>query len=258
MSVKKQDLYLMLVWPLFAAWLSLCVGANLLLSIIFFFVIPSVILSCLKPHLVKKLLIFSFVFGIPLAIVSDYCMQITGGWYAGTIFPWRVFGQGVIENLFWTPAAIYFVTIFYEVFFENEIRRKAYFPQFKYFFTFWLFVLISFFMLFYLNPNALIIHYFYLKIGLVLSLVPVLFMIIRYPKLIPKFFFVNLYFLYLFLVHELTALKLNQWSFPNKAEVIASISLLNFSLPLEEFLYFVVLGALAILSFYEFFDDDRR
>ena len=258
MLSKKQEVGVLILWPVLVSVFVIAFHVTLLTAIVLFFVVPAVFLSFLRPQVVKKLLLFSIVLGIPLAIIPDYVMHIMGGWYAGTIFPWRILGQGVIENMLWTPACIYFITIFYEVFFDRDSLRKLRVSQFKYFFTLCFLVLIAFFVVYVYVPDNLVIHHFYLKAGLIVGFIPIIFVALKYPKLLVKFVPVNLYFAYVFLLHELSALLANQWSFPNMAESIGALSIIGLSIPYEEFFFFILFGALTVLSIYELFDDDMK
>ena len=78
----------------------------------------------------------------------------------------------------------------------------------------------------------------------------------RRPKLFGKFFLTGVYFFYLTFVYEVIALKLGWWNFP-ASDYIGWISIMGIKFPFEEFLFWLVLIAMASLSYYEFFDDDE-
>lgn len=66
------------------------------------------------------------------------------------------------------------------------------------------------------------------------------------------------YFFFFSLVYELTALTLGQWSFPAENQFIGFVEFLGLRFPLEEFIFWIMLGTSATLVLYEFFNDDRK
>jgi hypothetical protein len=62
---------------------------------------------------------------------------------------------------------------------------------------------------------------------------------------------------YLALMFELTGLELQLWTFPG-THFIGWVDLLGYKFPFEEFFFWFVLSAITILSYYEFFDDNRK
>ena len=58
-------------------------------------------------------------------------------------------------------------------------------------------------------------------------------------------------------MYELTALKLGWWDFPSR-DFVGWVSILGTRFPLEEFVFWLCLFAMAILTYYEFFDDDQK
>ena len=105
---------------------------------------------------------------------------------------------------------MYFVAMFYEVFLEKESTKKLYNPKMKYWFIFLLFFFSIFLFLYVLKPAGLEINYFYLKFGIATAIIPVLLFLFKFPNLLAKFLKTGIYFLYLSLIYEVTALHLGQ------------------------------------------------
>ena len=63
------------------------------------------------------------------------------------------------------------------------------------------------------------------------------------------------YFLPLSLFNEITALKLSHWNFPG--DYIGFIPVLGVNIPIEEFTFYILIGSLGFLSYYQFFDGDK-
>lgn len=228
-------------------------------GILIFFVAPSLYLSIRYRRYIPKSLLFSLVFALPISLVIDYIAHKTGMWIVPTsIFPFRIFDVVPIEDLFFGFFLTYFIVMYYESLLDPHFSVKLYAKHFKYLLYVSL-VLISIvaFGIGMLAP-ILEIPYPYLFLGLALSLIPTLLMLGFVPRLTKKFIFEGIYFFYLLIIYELTGLYLNQWHFPVEGEFIGFISIFNLSFPIEELILFVAFISLAVLSYFEYFDDDSK
>jgi hypothetical protein len=261
-QVKPTKLDKLLIWsyPIFAGLFSLAVPTNFFVSIIIFFLIPSVYLSVRYPRFIKKVFLFSLTISIPFIVGIDYVMERTGGW----VVPYSIFGMFriaqfvTVDIILWSLCYVYFVVMFYKVFVETKKMQEKTSPHLKLLALLSLGSLTTFSFLYLINPSILYISYFYLKFGIVLGLLPVVLVLFRFPKLNAKFAKVGLYFFVLSFIQELTALKYDHWSFPNSAQFIGTVQFLNFTFPFEELFFWIILGSFAMLSYFEFFDDDRK
>ena len=107
-------------------------------------------------------------------------------------------------------------------------------------------------------PSLLYIEYFYLKIGIIAILFPLIGVLANSPSLYSKFFKVGIYFFFYTLLYEITALQLDQWSFPAKDQFIGQIVLLGHSFPFEELFFWIMISSISTLSYYEYFEDDDK
>ena len=257
---EKIDLIIILIYPIIASLLSFLIKANFFTSTLIFFGIPALYLSIKYKKYIKKIALFSLILGVPFAIFIDYIMSITGGWSIPySIFdPFRLFNLVSIDGLIWTFLYIYFITIFYEVFLDKKSKPKLYKPNLKYLAIISIILFGTFFLIYLAQPSLLQINFFYLKVGLALGLLPILLVLFRFPKLYGKFFKAGAYFFFLTFTYEITALLLNQWTFPNNSQFIGFINILGITFPLEELVFWMILGAIAMLSYFEFFDDDKK
>jgi hypothetical protein len=187
-------------------------------------------------------------------------MERTGGW----VVPYSVFGTlriahlVTIDIILWSLCYVYFVVMFYEVFIDTKKRLQKTSPHLKILALLGSGTLAIFSFIYLLQPEALFIQYFYLKFGVVLGLLPIIFVLFRFPKLYAKFAKVGLYFFVLSFIQELTALKYNHWNFPDSSQFIGSVRFLQFTFPFEELFFWIILGSFAMLAYFEFFDDDRK
>ena len=254
---KKWLLAFILLWPVAATVLSFLVKANTLVSTLLFFGVPALYLSYYNPKCIRMVTQFSLIFSIPFAIILDYVMEITKGWYiASSVFdPYRIFGVVTIEQLIWLFLYVFLVLMFYEVFLEKKCAGKLAFPRMKYLIAA-LFIFWGMFVVLHLTNHELLqIDYFYLKFGTILGLVPVLIALSLFPDLYGTLFVTAAYFFYLSFLYEITALSLGQWSFPAKGQFIGFLTLGGITFPFEEFFFWILLGAMAVLSYYRFFGE---
>ena len=60
----------------------------------------------------------------------------------------------------------------------------------------------------------------------------------------------------LYFVYELTALHLNQWHFPG--QYVGLVRFGSVTLPIEEFVIWILMSSMIVLSYYELYVDDLR
>ena len=254
---QKLDIVLLVLFPFIAIAVSLIFKTNFLISTLLFFGLPSIYLSYKNQKAIKKTLLFTFIISVPLSILIDYIAVINNSWYVPTsFFPFRFLGVIPIEDFIWGYGLAYTVIIFYEHFFDKTGReiidkRMQYFG--------WLFgiLLLLFFAILFLNPALLNIKYAYFWLGLTLVLLPAVTFLTFFPRMLSKYLKTGVYFFLLTLLLELTGLHLDQWRFPG-TYFIGWVELFGYRFPFEEFFFFIMITAMAILSYYEFFDDDRK
>jgi hypothetical protein len=255
---KRDDLLILLAYPIIGAFLCYLLKINAFGSIIVFFGIPSLYLTLRNPKYFKKSIIFSLILGIPSIIIIDYIAHLTGQWLIpNSILPFRLFNFVSIEVIFWAIMNVYCVVTFYEYFMDRRLKNKVIEPHLKFLFVLLLLVIIVFLGLYYIVPNLLYIPYFYLCFGITLILIPSILHFIKHPKLILRFFETAAYFFFLTSVYEITALKLGWWNFPSK-QFIGWIRILDVRFPVEELMFWLILFTVAVLTFYEYFDDDEK
>lgn len=257
MNDKKRDMIFMIFFPILAVALSLLLKTNFLLSTIFFFGFPAVYLSYKKRKAIKKSLIFAFLFSIPFTIIINLFAVNDQSWYVPiTVFKLRILNLVPIEDLIWGFLLVYFVIIFYEYFLDKKVQKEKQNKKFVYFFGILNLLLALCLLIFALIPS-LRLPYFYLWGGICLLLVPTILFLTSFPNFISRFVKVGIYFFGVFLLLEITGLQRNQWVFPGK-NFIGWVTLFGHSFPFEEFLFFISLAAVAVLSYYEFFSDDQK
>ena len=76
------------------------------------------------------------------------------------------------------------------------------------------------------------------------------------PRLALRFVKTASFFSLVNLAHEFTGVRTGQWRFPG--QFVGNIHLLGVRFPVEEFVFFIVLGATVLLADYEYFVDDLK
>ncbi|MCR4325508.1 MAG: hypothetical protein NUV59_01745 [Patescibacteria group bacterium] len=258
MMKKKIDIALLLIFPAFGVLFSYFLNINAFNSVMVFFGVPSLYLTIRAFRHARKAILFSLIASTPAIIVIDYIAQSTGQWIIpDSILPFRLLGVVTIEVVVWAVLNFYLVVMFYEHFLDRHFTNGVWYPRMKYLTAFTTGTLLIFFVLYFYLPTSLGIPYFYLVFGTTLILLPVVIQMFTHAKMDLKFFKAAAYFFYLTFLYEVTALQLGWWNFPS-LEFIGWVSIFNVSFPIEELLFWLFLFAMAILSFYEFFDDDER
>jgi len=250
----------LLIWPILASMISFLTHANFFVSTLLFFGVPSVYLSIINQKYVKKILLFSLAYGLPVGIVVDYIAELTGIWYVPhSVFgSFRLFGIMTPDVLLWGILQTYFVLIFYETFLEEKCTPKLYSSNFKYFLILGILALSAFVLLYFYNPSLLNIDYFYLKGGIVVVFLPAACMLLKFPKFWSRFLNMGAYFFMFNFIYELTGVRLGQWSFPAENQFIGIVDIMGIRFAFEEIFFWMILLAMAIVAFYEFFDDDKK
>ncbi len=252
--IKKLDVLVLILLPLLAVFVSLALKTNFFVSTILFYGLPAIYLSWRNPHAVKRATIFSIA-SLPVMFIADYFAVLTKAWYVPSPLLPRILGIVPLDDMFWGFAVIYVVVIFYEHFLDkgrhNVVDKKLKYPTYLF-----LSILVVVLSLHFFAPNLLRIPYFYLTGMGILGFSPIVIFLSHFPRFIGKYSKVVIYFTFLNLIYELTAMELGWWTFPGK-EFIGWVEIGRYRFPFEEFFFYIVLSSVAFLSYFEYFDDNK-
>ena len=261
MYKNKGELILFYLYVLIVSLLSYLFKAELYLTILLYFIFPSIYLSFKLKVNKLKIFIFSLYFGIPFGAFIDFFMTKTNGWeVVRTFIPnYKIFGYVTIVNIIWFVAYVYFVLIFYEYFFKKHKKEKMYNSWTKYLVAFTTILMISIPFIYYYF-NYLSLNYFYLSIGLFISIISAVFFMFKIHSyiLIKKAFFTSLFFIFLSFLYEIIALKLNIWRFVDPKQFIGYINIFSVSFPIEELLFWIMLAPFCGILLYDVFDENIK
>ncbi|MFZ3019949.1 MAG: hypothetical protein WA051_00260 [Minisyncoccia bacterium] len=260
--LKRIDLCALILIPIFAVILSVFFHSKYLISVLLFYFAPALYLIIRYRNYSFELkdLIFTIVFATPFAIVVDYIGTISGLWLAPSsiILP-RFLGVIPLEDFLWMFTGTYLIIILYQSFFD---RGKHELVDHK----IWRFILPATMLmglfLYLVDVNYQIFFwpgkYTYLVLCSVFFLFPATLFLSRYPKFFKKILAVTSYFFYVTFLFEFTATYLKQWIFTG-SYIVNPISLFGFgSVAIEELFFVGIVGPIAAIAFYEYFDDDLK
>lgn len=252
---------ILIALPLFSFVLILIFRLNFLVSTLLFFGLPSLYLSIKNPQTFLKTSIFSFLFSVPLTFILDYLLVKDNAWYiVSSSFPSRLFGTVALDQFFWTFLCIYFIISTYEYFFDRKSPRRKDFLVSKSTLVFGL----SLFFLAFLLIGAILtktqippLPYAYGFFGIVIIIIPLILFLSHFPLFFFRFLKITLYFFILSLLVEYAGTSLNQWVFPG-SHYLFTVPYFGVNIPFEEVLFYFILSAPALLTYYEYLDDDRK
>lgn len=252
---KKLDIFLLILFPLLAVFLSLNLNLNYFSSLLLFGLPTAIWLSYRTQHMIKRSLVFSLLFAIPFSIVLDYIAHADGSWQiTKSAFP-RIFELVPLEDVVFAVIIVFNFVMFFEHFMHHG-KHKLMEPKMKYLNIILFFMLAVFLAVYSINPAFLVIPYAYFWTGIIALLTPLLIYLSNSPQNINKFLIVSAYFFFVILALEYVALSLDYWSFPG-TNFIGWIDIFGLKMPIEELFFFLGIWSISCLAWYEYFDDRK-
>ncbi len=257
MKSKKNDLLILLGINFVAIVISFALRTNFLTSTILFLGLPSLYLLYKEKRYFRKIFFASVSFGIFFGFVFDFIAELNKAWdWNGGLFFGKILGIVQIDVMIWFFLWIFHILLFYEHFIDRKkLRSKVSLRQLEVFAVSILSVvlLVGIYKFF---PAFLYFDKAYLMLCLVVS-IPFLIIFFKQPKLVWHTVPLILYFFFVYLAHEVTALHLGQWRFPG--DYIGWVHMLGVSFPIEEFVFWIILSSLIGSIYYELcFDNEKN
>jgi hypothetical protein len=255
---KKIDLWVIAFFVFTSALFSIYFRVDIIVSVILYLAIPSLYLWLRETKNAKKILFASVVIGVFLGIAYDLIVELNKVWVIHySIFPFGVIvlGDTPLGDFFWAFLILFSSITFYEHFLDDEkepgLSKHCAGGVGVSLIIFLMAVLFSFSS----SASKLTNQDAYTILGS-LSIVPLLLLLISSSKLRYKIAWLTLFFFVLNLTFEITAILLNQWSFPGK--YITMIGGFGIYFPVEEFIFWILLGIPSLIVCYEFIFDDGK
>jgi hypothetical protein len=257
MRFLKCDVPVILILPVLAAGITIGFKTDLFISNLLFFGLPSAFIAFRNPSILRKSLTFAFCLSAPLSFFVDVLAAINGAWIVPhSIFPWKFFGVATIEVYIFGFLWVLYAILFYEHFYDGGKSKDKTFSRIFYL-VFFSVALVCYVTIGFLFSNRLLhIPHFYLITGLILVVIPFGLFLLRYPLPFRKLLGTGIYFAFLLCLFEIAALVTGQWIFPG-SDFVGIVVLWGYRVPIEEFVIWIGLATISLLTYYEVFADDR-
>ena len=246
-------------FPLIAIGLSLGFGLPYLVSALLIYFLPGFILDLTYGtwRMFVRHFLFAAIVSIPFAIIVDFIGTSSHLWYVPhSIFASRFMGVLPYEDFFWMIFAIYTMVTLYDYFKRARSHDAPLINR-----RMWRFIipailaLACFFILAYADPTFFIWNtpWAYVFLGLVFFALPaiVFFFLAKYSW--KHAIRVAGYFLYVTIILEIVGSFLKDWIFVG-SYLLSPLTIRAVTIPYEELFFVGVIGPLAAIGFYEYFD----
>ena len=248
------DLAIVCIYELLVPIITVALHFKFYQSTILFFFVPGIFLILRKTKKIKHILLASLG-GLGFGFVFDFVATLNHAWFIPQdqlALP-RLLGIVPLDDLIWFAGWIFFMTTFYEHFLDNT-RNKQISPHLKWGVTISLTLMSILVVLFYVFPSLLQIHYAYL-ICFACALPFAFYVLVHKPILLLPIAKLTAFFAPMLLLYELSALMTHQWIFPGF--YIGHVEILGLVMPFEEFFFWIFLSSCVVLSYYEFFVEEK-
>lgn len=254
-SSSRALIAVLIFVPILTSVISWILDLNFLISTLMFLGIPALYLSLQDKSKIKRNLIFSSLFTIP-GIYVDYMARKDLAWDApSSLFSFRIAGVVPVENIVWFFLLSYFIVAFYEHFFDR-VHHKTVGRRMKLLFAIVTIGTVAFIVPFFAHQQQPIISYFYLKLGLLLGLLPISLFLFKFPRYLSVFIKIVPYFLAISLLEEFVGLHNGYWAFPGQ-HFIGWINIGSYRFPYEELIFWMIMFSAIVITYFELFDDNR-
>ncbi|MBU6402358.1 MAG: hypothetical protein KGS61_18730 [Verrucomicrobia bacterium] len=203
-------------------------------------------------------LFFAGTATLPFTIVVDYIGTVSGVWSVPrSAFADRLFGIIPVEDFLWMFLGICSIILMYEAQ-SKASGREIIGRRMKSFLLVASFGLNIFLILIATRQTALFIwpgRYAYLALGCTFFLIPAVLYFWHFPRVFTRCIPTVGYFFILTVVFELTATSLGEWNFGG-LYLLPPFTLFGIgSVPYEELAFVGIVGPLAAIALFEFFDN---
>lgn len=253
----NRDLMVVTGYLLVALVAIVQIQAGFVAATLLLFGVPGGYLAWRRPKLTAKTTLMSLVLGIPFGIMIDYLAHKDGAWFVPDSAIRILNGLVPVENVVWVVVWTFFIITFWETFLDRDRRKNTVSWNLKY-----LVGLVcgtgSVFLGFYIWAREVLqVPYFYMTMGVVMVVIPMMLVYLARPKLRKKAVVLGLYFGVFSLAVEFVSLTLGHWVFPGDNYVYV-INFFEHRLPVEEIVFWCGLGAPGLIAWYEGFADDLK
>lgn len=251
---KAREILLLLTYNLVFFSTSFLFRLNFFWSIIGFLVIPSSFIAYRFSGSVKKALLFSFFVGGLVSVPIDYTAQVSGAWLIlESIFPFRILGRVTVEAVLWGFFSVFYAVLFYEHFIDQEVSKKIWPSHMNYLASLSIVSTGIFVATLFISPSLIEVPNFYAMFGSIVFGVPIVLEVFEFPDQMKRITRAGAYFFIVTSLYEIAGLKLGWWIFPGSG-FTGWVKLFGVTFPIEEFLFYLVIFEMAVISYYNYFE----
>lgn len=252
---KKYDFFIVVLLIAAAAAITLIFRPKVLIGGILLTIPPTLFLCLRETKNYWKIFLGVFIFGLLFGFFFDFIETYSGAWFVpDLVFPWRILGVEPVDDLIGFVIMTAFMLVFYEHFLDDEKNTRIS-PQMVYALIPAFLAVFTVIIIFFAYPARLFISHAYLKGGIAAILFPIIYAI-RNPRIILKLCAVAIFFFFVWLIMEVTAVKIGGWVYPG--QYIGWMTLFGVGFPAEEMLFWMLFYAATIVAYYERFIDDGK
>ncbi len=259
---KKQirnDFYVYNLILFSAVTISLVFKVDLIYSVFLFLFLPSLYLLFRQKQDLGKLILASLTMGILYGMSYNFVAEYFHSYKTSySTFPFDLITVGVtpLGDIVWGFLIPFSIIVFYEHFFEHhKLHIKNHFRTYLFVgIGFALLTVVSLFLE-YFTRGSEIKPFAYFIVGAI-SLLPLILLFFEKKTLIHKILYVGVFFAFINLLFEVTAIINNYWIFPG--HYIFHFKIGDFLLPLEEIIFWILPSPVVFVVLYEFFFDDNK
>jgi hypothetical protein len=254
----KFDFIILVILLIISPFFIFHYNFSFFFSSLVYFLLPSLYLLFRKPHQIKEALAGSILLGLVLGTWFDIYAEFNDAWVWPKpnefFFNFYFLNLVPLDVIVWLVLWVFYIIVFYEHFFKHKHTGGLSPRYFRSLVVATIVLLISS-TLYFFYPAALNLPYTYFILGFIAFILSIFF-IFHERALIKSFILTGFYFFVLYVIFEFTSLSLGHWAFPGK--YVATILFFNFTIPFEEFFFWIMLSSPILLSFYEFLVDDIK
>lgn len=256
---QKIDFLVLILLAMVVVPVILLFDVRFLTSTFLFLGVPCLYLLYRKTQNLKVVFSGVFFIGVILGFGFDFVQTFNRAWIIPDeqlVIPYRIFGAAPVDELICLILWSLLMLLVYEHFLE---KKRVEHVDVKHFMitaiipasASLLFIVGAFFF----APHYITFKYSYIIFG-VLACLPVIYCVIKRPKLLWHIVKVAPYFIFLFFIFEITSLYLNQWFFIG--HYIGYVTFFSFRFPIEELFFWIFASSTVVLTDYKLFVDTQN
>lgn len=225
-----------------------------------YFLIPTIFLMIENWKSEREAILFTILTGIAGGVVFESINYLNNIWHYTPNLPSIRIGTMPMEAVIWYVMWVGLTVSVYKTFFDPHRHRLAHhhspFYRHKHFLFVVASVLAIYAFVFNFQPGLLTTPYAYAKFGSLAVIIPIIYALVRHPKLVPQIFKFTLSLFGFALAWELVGLHAGWWTYPGEFLYVFNFGAL--SLSLEELVLWIILGSSFVATFYEEYETDLR